>query len=218
MKYKYNIRYILILIFLFISFFLIEFRIKSISLYGGSSRYNKVLYSTLQRNYINSNIFFINSHNIFENIVQIDPLVGNIRLKKVYPNKIDIYIKKQNIIFTYEYNKKYLFITNNGVMLKGFNSNLYPIIKSQIPINNFYISKLLKLVNDISKQITLHISYYTLSNNNMSLHLDTNQVALMTFNRSISSQISSIIYIVNNLPSSKCKTINVEFNHVYCSI
>ncbi len=218
MKYKCNIKLILILIFLLFSLFFAEFRIKYISLNGINYKYENRVYNLLSSNYMNSNIAFLNNQQMLRVIQRVYPVANSLQIKRIYPDRVNVYIKNDNIKFTYKYKGRYFFVTNNGSILNGFYNKKYPFVVSNIKLSPFYKNKLISLINDIQKQISFTVSSYKLSTDNISLYLKTGQRVLLTFNKSIGEQISSTIYIVNNLPLSKCKTINVEFNKVYCSI
>ncbi|MCL4392783.1 FtsQ-type POTRA domain-containing protein [Patescibacteria group bacterium] len=218
MKYKSNIKLILILIFFSLAFILIEFRIKSVYLYNVNTKYESKVYNLIQKQYINSNIFFVGSSNILQSIKEFYPLAKSVKIDRIYPNRINIYIKSENIAFVYKQKTKYFFVTQNGSILNGFYTQKYPVVKSNSKLSSFYKNKLITLINDVGKQTSFKVSYYELSNDTVSLYLSTDQIAIMTFNRSLTSQIGNIIYIINNLSVSRCKTMNVEFNKVYCSI
>ena len=94
-----------------------------------SEEFNKLLHR--------KNIFFINK-DYFVNILEKNNLVHSFKVKKIYPNSIEVQVKKTELLAITNYNKKKFFIGSNGKLInfESSNKNL-PYVFGKIKIENF---------------------------------------------------------------------------------
>ena len=94
-----------------------------------SEEFNKLLHQ--------KNIFFINK-DYFVNILEKNNLVHSFKVKKIYPNSIEVQVKKTELLAITNYNKKKFFIGSNGKLInfESSNKNL-PYVFGKIKIENF---------------------------------------------------------------------------------
>ncbi|MDP4143255.1 MAG: FtsQ-type POTRA domain-containing protein [Bacillota bacterium] len=64
-----------------------------------------------------TNIFYFNERKAIANILD-NPYVLETKIKRRFPDTIDIYIKERNAVFFVEKNKKYLIVDQNGIVLE----------------------------------------------------------------------------------------------------
>ena len=94
------------------------------------------------------NIFFINEKQI-KNIIEINSLIENYKISKIYPSTLDIKINKTNLLAKINKNGKILFVGSNGKLLETFSHNKeLPFIFGKPKIQEFLD---LKKVLDESK-------------------------------------------------------------------
>ena len=95
--------------------------VKSISIYGLNSN-EKILIEKKLNLLIGQNIFFLNDNNILKKIEEIK-FLENINIKKIFPSKLKISLKKTNLIgITYVNGKKFYI---------GKNQELIPVNQVQ---------------------------------------------------------------------------------------
>ena len=94
-----------------------------------SEEFNKLLHQ--------KNIFFINK-DYFVNILEKNNLIHSFKVKKIYPNSIEVQVKKTELLAITNYNKKKFFIGSNGKLInfEPSNKNL-PYVFGKIKIKNF---------------------------------------------------------------------------------
>ena len=94
-----------------------------------SEEFNKLLHQ--------KNIFFINK-DYFVNILEKNNLIHSFKVKKIYPNSIEVQVKKTELLAITNYNKKKFFIGSNGKLInfESSNKNL-PYVFGKIKIENF---------------------------------------------------------------------------------
>ena len=94
-----------------------------------SEEFNKLLHQ--------KNIFFINK-DYFVNILEKNNLIHSFKVKKIYPNSIEVQVKKTELLAITNYNKKKFFIGSNGKLInfEPYNKNL-PYVFGKIKIENF---------------------------------------------------------------------------------
>ena len=94
-----------------------------------SEEFNKLLHQ--------KNIFFINK-GYFVNILEKNNLIHSFKVKKIYPNSIEVQVKKTELLAITNYNKKKFFIGSNGKLInfESSNKNL-PYVFGKIKIENF---------------------------------------------------------------------------------
>ena len=94
-----------------------------------SEDFNKSLYQ--------KNIFLISKDN-FVSILEKNNLIHSFKVRKIYPNSIEVQIKKTELLAITNYNKKKFFIGSNGKLInfKSFDKSL-PYVFGKIKIENF---------------------------------------------------------------------------------
>jgi len=91
------------------------------------------------------NIFFI-SKSHFIKILEKNNLIHSFKVKKIYPNSIEVKIKKTELLAITNHNKNKFFIGSNGKLInfESSNKNL-PYVFGKIKIENFI--KFTKIIN-----------------------------------------------------------------------
>ena len=79
-----------------------------------SEEFNKLVYQ--------KNIFFI-SKDHFINILEKNNLIHSFKIKKIYPNSIEVQIKKADLLAITNFNEKKFFIGSNGKLIDYDSSN-----------------------------------------------------------------------------------------------
>ena len=94
-----------------------------------SEKFNKLVHQ--------KNIFFI-SKDHFINILEKNNLIHSFKVRKIYPNSIEVNIKQTELLAITNYNKKKFFIGSNGKLInfKSFDKSL-PYVFGKIKIENF---------------------------------------------------------------------------------
>jgi len=94
-----------------------------------SEEFNKLLHQ--------KNIFFINK-DYFVNILEKNNLIHSFKVKKIYPNSIEVQVKKTELLAITNYNEKKFFIGSNGKLInfESSNKNL-PYVFGKIKIKDF---------------------------------------------------------------------------------
>jgi len=94
-----------------------------------SKQFNKLVYQ--------KNIFFINK-DFLVSILEKNNLIHSFKVKKIYPNSIEVNIKKTELLAITNQNKKKFFIGANGKLInfKSFDKSL-PYVFGKVKIENF---------------------------------------------------------------------------------
>jgi len=94
-----------------------------------SEEFNKLVYQ--------KNIFFI-SKDHFINILEKNNLIHSFKVTKIYPNSIEVQVKKTELLAVTNRNNKKFFIGSNGKLInfKSFDKSL-PYVFGKIKIENF---------------------------------------------------------------------------------
>lgn len=123
----------------------LKLQIKSIYVNGLTDEKNLQVSKDLS-NLIFQNIFFIDKK-YFENILEKNNLIKSFNVKKIYPNSIEIKIKKTEFLGISFYNGEKFFIGSNGKLIKfePTDKNL-PLIYNLVNIE--YFIDLKKTVNE----------------------------------------------------------------------
>ena len=118
------------------------FSIKEINIFGISNSNKKELEKKLQK-IIGKNIFFLNQKNLESLYINMD-FISSLKVKKIYPNKVNIYVKEDIPIgiFTNSNGEKYLLLENKKKVKKEnlINEKLPEVIGQKAPENfsDFY--------------------------------------------------------------------------------
>ena len=94
-----------------------------------SEEFNKLVYQ--------KNIFFI-SKDYFINILEKNNLIHSFKVTKIYPNSIEVQVKKTELLAVTDHNNKKFFIGSNGKLInfESYNKSL-PYVFGKIKIKNF---------------------------------------------------------------------------------
>ena len=114
----------------------LKLQIKSIYVNGLSDEKNLKISQDLS-DLIFKNIFFINK-NYFKSILETNNLIHSYNIKKIYPNSIEVQIKKTELLAITSYDEEKFFIGSNGKLIKfePTNQNL-PLVYDLVKIKNF---------------------------------------------------------------------------------
>ena len=94
-----------------------------------SEEFNKLVYQ--------KNIFFI-SKDHFINILEKNNLIHSFKVTKIYPNSIEVQVKKTELLAVTDHNNKKFFIGSNGKLInfESYNKSL-PYVFGKIKIKDF---------------------------------------------------------------------------------
>jgi len=94
-----------------------------------SEEFNKLVYQ--------KNIFFINK-DYFVNILEKNNLIHSFKVTKIYPNSIEVQVKKTELLAVTDHNNKKFFIGSNGKLInfESYNKSL-PYVFGKIKIKDF---------------------------------------------------------------------------------
>ena len=118
------------------------FSIKEINIFGISNSNKKELEKKLQK-IIGKNIFFLNQKNLESLYINMD-FINSLKVKKIYPNKVNIFVKEDIPIgiFINNNGEKYLLLENKKKVKKEnlINEKLPEVIGQKAPENfsDFY--------------------------------------------------------------------------------
>ena len=115
----------------------LKLKINQIKVSGLNNENNLKISKEFNKLLNRKNIFFINK-DYFVNILEKNNLVHSFKVKKIYPNSIEVQVKKTELLAITNYNKKKFFIGSNGKLInfESSNKNL-PYIFGKIKIENF---------------------------------------------------------------------------------
>ena len=115
----------------------LKLKINQIKVSGLNSKNNLKISEEFNKLLDQKNIFFINK-DYFVNILEKNNLIHSFKVKKIYPNSIEVQVKKTELLAITNYNKKKFFIGSNGKLInfESSNKNL-PYVFGKIKIENF---------------------------------------------------------------------------------
>ena len=137
-------------IYLFLLFFLtttnnvilsnsgyLKLKINQIKVYGLNDENNFNISKEFNRLISQKNLFFIDK-NYFTNVLEKNSLVHSFKVKKIYPNTIEVKIKKTKFLAVTNYNGKKFFIGSNGKLInfQTYDKNL-PYVFGKVKIKEF---------------------------------------------------------------------------------
>ena len=137
-------------IYLFLLFFLtttinvilsnsgyLKLKINQIKVYGLNDENNFNISKEFNRLISQKNLFFIDK-NYFTNVLEKNSLVHSFKVKKIYPNTIEVKIKKTKFLAVTNYNGKKFFIGSNGNLInfQTYDKNL-PYVFGKVKIKEF---------------------------------------------------------------------------------
>ena len=115
----------------------LKLKINQITVSGLNSENNIKISEEFNRLISQKNLFFINK-DYFVNVLKKNNLVHSFKVRKIYPNTIEVQIQKTKFLAVTNYNEKKFFIGSNGKLInfKSSNKNL-PYVFGKIKIEEF---------------------------------------------------------------------------------
>ena len=115
----------------------LKLKINQIKVSGLNSKNNLKISEEVNKLAHQKNIFFISKDN-FINILEKNNLIHSFKVRKIYPNSIEVQVKKTELLAITNHNKKKFFIGSNGKLInfESSNKNL-PYLFGKIKIENF---------------------------------------------------------------------------------
>ena len=100
----------------------LKLKINQIKVSGLNSKNNIQISEEFNKLLHQKNIFFINK-NYFIKILEKNNLIHSFKVKKIYPNSIEVKVKKTELLAITNYNKNKFFIGSNGKLIDYDSSN-----------------------------------------------------------------------------------------------
>ena len=115
----------------------LELKINQIKVFGLNSENNLKISEEFNKLEYQKNIFFI-SKGYFTNILEKNNLIHSFKVTKIYPNSIEVRVKKTELLAVTDRNNKKFFIGSNGKLINfaSYNKNL-PYVFGKIKIKDF---------------------------------------------------------------------------------
>ena len=115
----------------------LKLKINQIKVYGLNDESNFHLSEEFNRLISQKNLFFINK-DYFVNVLEKNNLVHSFKVRKIYPNSIEVQIQKTKFLAVTNYNEKNFFIGSNGKLInfQSSDKNL-PYVFGKIKIEEF---------------------------------------------------------------------------------
>ena len=115
----------------------LKLKINQIKVSGLSSENNLKISEQFNKLVHHKNIFFINK-NYFVNILEKNNLIHSFKVTKIYPNSIEVQVKKTELLAVTDRNNKKFFIGSNGKLInfESYNKSL-PYVFGKIKIKDF---------------------------------------------------------------------------------
>ena len=115
----------------------LKLKINQIKVYGLNDENNFNISEEFNRLISQKNLFFINK-DYFVNVLEKNNLVHSFKVRKIYPNSIEVQIQKTKFLAVTNYNEKKFFIGSNGKLInfQSSDKNL-PYVFGKIKIEEF---------------------------------------------------------------------------------
>ena len=115
----------------------LKLKVNQIKVSGLNSENNLKISEEFNKLIHQKNIFFINK-NYFIKILEKNNLIHSFKVKKIYPNSIEVKVKKTELLAITNHNKNKFFIGSNGKLInfESSSENL-PYVFGKIKIENF---------------------------------------------------------------------------------
>ena len=115
----------------------LKLKINQIKVYGLNDEDNFNISEEFNRLISQKNLFFINK-DYFVNVLEKNNLVHSFKVRKIYPNSIEVQIQKTKFLAVTNYNEKKFFIGSNGKLIdfQSSDKNL-PYVFGKIKIEEF---------------------------------------------------------------------------------
>ena len=115
----------------------LNLKINQIKVSGLNNENNLKITEEFNRLVNKKNLFFINK-NYFVNILEKNNLIHSFEVRKIYPNSIEVKIKKTEFLAITNYNNKKFFIGSNGKLINfKFLDKNFPFVFGKINIEDF---------------------------------------------------------------------------------
>jgi len=185
-----------------------------------------------------ANILKVNEISVKDKILSYQKNIKDIKLKKIFPNKIKIDVESYPLVINTNVNNKNYYITSNWVFIPNNNNikykkdipKIYIISKELNWFNIFDYKKILETeqINNIIKLINLfkfniidiHIKNIYFYKIEKEIHILTKNDTLLIFdiNEDILSQVKKLIIFNEENPNFKHIYIDLRINHkiFYC--
>ena len=122
----------------------LKLKINQITVSGLNSENNIKISEEFNRLVSQKNLFFINK-DYFVNILEKNNLIHSFEVKKIYPNSIEVQIKKTEFLAITNQNNKNFFIGSNGKLINyEFSDKNLPYVFGKINVEDFI--KLTKII------------------------------------------------------------------------
>jgi len=138
----------------------LKLKINQIKVSGLNSENNLKIFEEFNKLVYQKNIFFI-SKDHFINILEKNNLIHSFKVTKIYPNSIEVQVKKTELLAVTDRNNKKFFIGSNGKLInfESYNKSL-PYVFGKIKIKDFIkLKKLLLNLNLILKKFQNYIFF-----------------------------------------------------------
>ena len=115
----------------------LKLKINQIKVYGLNDEANFNISEEFKKLISKKNLFFINK-DYFVNVLEKNNLVHSFKVRKIYPNTIEVQIQKTKFLAVTNYNEKKFFIGSNGKLInfKSYDKNL-PYVFGKVKIEEF---------------------------------------------------------------------------------
>ena len=115
----------------------LNLKINQIKVSGLNNENNLKITEEFNRLVNKKNLFFINK-DYFVNILEKNNLVHSFKVRKIYPNTVEVQIQKTKFLAITNYNEKKFFIGSNGKLInfKSYDKNL-PYVFGKVKIEEF---------------------------------------------------------------------------------
>ena len=115
----------------------LKLKINQIKVFGLNSENNLKISEEFNKLVYQKNIFFI-SKDHFINILEKNNLIHSFKVTKIYPNSIEVQVKKTELLAVTNHNNKKFFIGSNGKLInfESYNKSL-PYVFGKIKIKDF---------------------------------------------------------------------------------
>ena len=115
----------------------LKLKINQIKVSGLNSENNLKISEEFNKLVHHKNIFFINK-DYFVNILEKNNLIHSFKVTKIYPNSIEVQVKKTELLAVTDRNNKKFFIGSNGKLInfESYNKSL-PYVFGKIKIKDF---------------------------------------------------------------------------------
>ena len=114
----------------------LKLKINQIKVSGLSDKNNFKILKDLD-DLISQNIFFVNKY-YFLSILEKNHLIHSLKIKRIYPNSIEVQIRKTNLLAITNFNEKKFFIGSNGKLIDyDFSNTNLPYVFGKVKTVDF---------------------------------------------------------------------------------